>query len=144
MREILEKVKNSVLDVLFPSICMGCGKEGRYICARCKDFVGEVALICPACQQSNFGGEQHHNCRAMYGLEGLASVWEYEGIMKSLLHYVKYTGVTHAVEETTRHAFETMAKDKSRFGTFLSFLFSENVFVTYIPMHKKKGEETRI
>lgn len=138
MMTILEKVKNGVLDVLFPSTCMGCGKEGKYMCARCEGFVGEVALICPMCQQSSFGGERHHACRAMYGLEGLASVWEYEGLMKSLLHYVKYTGVTHAVEETTRRAFETMTKDERRFGTFLSFLFSENVFVTYVPMHRKK------
>jgi len=138
MREILEKLKNGVLDTLFPATCMGCGQEGKYICARCEGFVGEVALICPACQQSSFGGERHHACRAMHGLEGLVCVWEYEGLMKSLLHYVKYTGVTHAAEETTRRALETMVKDERRFGTFLSFLFSENVFVTYVPMYRKK------
>ncbi|MCH8244351.1 ComF family protein [Patescibacteria group bacterium] len=108
------------------------------MCLRCEGFVGEVALICPVCQQSSFGGERHSACRGMYGLEGLVSVWEYEGLMKSLLHYVKYAGVTHAVEETTRRAFETMIKDERRFGAFLSFLFSENVFVTYVPMHRKK------
>ena len=138
MRAILEKVKNGVLDVLVPATCMGCGKEGKYMCLRCEGFVGEVALICPVCQQSSFGGERHSACRGMYGLEGLASVWEYEGLMKSLLHYVKYAGVTHAVDETTRRAFETMIKDERRFGAFLSFLFSENVFVTYVPMHRKK------
>ena len=145
MKEVLGKVKNRVvngmLDVLFPATCVGCGKEGRYMCPRCEGFVSETALICPVCQQSSFDGERHYTCKTRYGLEGLASAWEYEGLMKSLLHYVKYTGVAHAAEEVARCALETMRKDEKRFKVFLSFLSSQDTYITYVPMHKKKERD---
>lgn len=138
MREIFGKVKNGVLDAVFPATCMGCGKEGSYICMRCEGFAGEVALICPVCGQSSLTGERHPTCSSLYGLDGLVSCWEYEGIMKSLLHDVKYTGVTHAAEEMTRRIFEIMRKDEKRFQKFFSFLLSDNMLLTYVPAHRKK------
>ena len=138
MREILEKVKNGVLDAVFPATCMGCGREGKYICQRCEGFVSEVAFICPVCEQSSFAGERHQTCKSFYGFDGLVSIWEYEGLMKSLLHYIKYNGITHAAKETTERAFEVIGRDRERFGAFLSFLLSQDTFVTYVPMFKKK------
>ena len=138
MREILEKVKNGVLNVLFPATCVGCGREGKYLCVRCEGFVGEAALVCPSCQQSSFRGERHHLCEAPYGLEGLAGIWEYEGLIRNLLYCVKYTGVTHATEEMARRAFETMRKDEKRFEAFLLFLCSQDTRITYVPMYQKK------
>ena len=73
-----------------------------------------------------------------YGLNGLASMWEYEGIMKHLLGQVKYIGITHIVEELVTRAFATMAKDQQRLASFLSFLFEENTVVTYVPIFKRK------
>jgi competence protein ComFC len=141
MREILEKVKNGVLDAMFPAVCMGCGKDENYICARCEGFISEVALLCPLCQQSSFSGERHKNCKTRQGLDGLASIWEYEGVMKSLLHQVKYNGVTHAAKEITKRSFGIIMADQSRFGAFLSFLLSPYTFVTYVPMFRKKEKQ---
>ncbi|MDA1337268.1 MAG: ComF family protein [bacterium] len=141
MREILEKVKNGVLDVVFPTMCMGCGKEGHYICMRCEGFVGEVALICPVCGQSSLTGQQHQACRSLYGLDGLASCFEYEGVVKNLLHHIKYNGMTHAVKETTARVLGIMLEDTARFYPFLSFLSSQNIHITYVPMYKKKERD---
>ncbi|MDO8474225.1 MAG: ComF family protein [bacterium] len=152
MREMLEKVRNGVLgtngvlgrvgrgilDVVFPVRCVGCGEEGHYICRRCEGFTSEAALICPLCQQSSLTGERHENCRSLYGLEGLASVWEYEGVVKSLLHNIKYNGMTHAIAETVQSAYISMAGDTMRFKTFLSYLFSKDTCITYVPMFKRK------
>lgn len=30
--------KDLLLDVLFPKVCVGCGKEGKYICDKCNDL----------------------------------------------------------------------------------------------------------
>ena len=46
---ILEKIKNGVLNVVFPRMCASCGKEGAYICKNCELFLGEAPLICPVC-----------------------------------------------------------------------------------------------
>lgn len=138
MREIFEKVKNGVLDMLFPAACIGCGKEGYYICTRCEGFTSEAALLCPVCQQSSLTGERHAACTSRYGLDGLASCWEYEGLVKSLSNHIKYNGITHAIGETTSRAFKIMTHDETRFEPFLSFLLSANTSITYVPMHRKK------
>lgn len=146
MKEMLGKMKNGVLgkigrgilDVVFPVRCVGCGEEGQYICRRCEGFISEAALMCPVCQQSSLTGERHENCRSLYGLDGLASMWEYEGVVKSLLHHIKYNGMTHAVAETVQNACMNMAEDTVRFGEFLAYLFSRDTYVTYAPMFKKK------
>ena len=150
MREVLEKVKNGVvdgmlgrmgreiLDVVFPARCVGCREEGHYICKRCEGFTSEVALICPVCQQSSLTGERHEHCGSLYGLKGLASIWEYEGVIKSLLHTIKYNGVAHAAAETVQRAYINMVGDTMRFSAILSYLFSKDTCVTYVPMFKKK------
>ncbi len=138
MGEVLEKIKNGILDVMFPARCVGCGKEGYYICRRCEGFISEAALICPLCQQSSLTGERHENCTSLYGLVGLASIWEYEGVVKSLLHTIKYNGMTHAITETIHGAYMSMAEDAMRFKPFLSYLLSGDTCITYVPMFKRK------
>jgi len=136
--KVFEKIMDGILDVMFPVRCVGCGKEGHYICRRCEGFTSESALICPVCQQSSLTGERHENCTSLYGLDGLASLWEYEGVAKSLLHTIKYNGMTHAVAETVHRAYISMAGDTMRFKAFLSYLFSEDTHITYVPMFKRK------
>ena len=42
MLSLLGQIKNNVLDILFPKFCIGCGKEGLYICKDCEVFLSEV------------------------------------------------------------------------------------------------------
>lgn len=135
---VLGRVGRGILDVVFPARCVGCGEEGQYICRRCGGFVGEAALICSVCQQSSFTGECHEGCRTRYGLDGLVGIWEYEGIVKSLLHKIKYNGMTHAVTQTIQNACMKMTEDEMRFKPFLSYLFSGDTRITYVPMFRKK------
>lgn len=139
--KILEKAKNVMLDVLFPVICFGCGKEGKYICGECEGFFGEAAFVCPACQQSSFTGERHEQCRTRYGLDGLIGIWEYEGLVRKFISQIKYQGVTHAVEEIAAKAFGVMAQNLQRANPFLSFLLSEDTYITYVPMVRSKEKK---
>jgi competence protein ComFC len=135
---VLGKMGRGILDVVFPARCVGCEEEGHYICRRCEGFISEAALFCPLCQQSSLTGERHENCTSLYGLEGLASIWEYEGVIKSLLHNIKYNGMTHAVAETVQNTYISMAGDVMRFKPFLSYLLSRDTYITYVPMFKRK------
>ena len=138
MNGVLEKLKDGVLGVIFPMTCVGCGREGRYVCAECEIFFGEAGFVCPFCQQASFGGERHSACAPRYGLDGLVSMWEYEGVVQRLIHLVKYGGVTHAAKEITERSFGRMTAEGSRFEAFLSFLHSPVTQVAYVPSHKKK------
>ena len=67
---ILEKVKNGMLDALFPAICVGCGREGNYVCERCTLFLGEAESICPRCYR-RITREVHSQCQKRNALDGL-------------------------------------------------------------------------
>ncbi|HEY4476102.1 MAG TPA: hypothetical protein VI954_01150 [Candidatus Paceibacterota bacterium] len=134
----MEKLKNGILEVAFPVVCVSCGTEGKYICEKCEVFLGEASFICPICLRASFAGERHLACQHRHGLNGLASIWEYEGAVQRLLHCIKYDGVVHAIEEIIERACGSMALDQKRFCTFLSFLFSPDTLVTYVPMHSRK------
>lgn len=145
MAEVLEKAKNisnrignGVLDILFPAMCASCGKEGGYVCEKCNLFLGEASLICPVCNVSSFGGQRHILCESKYSLNGLANMWEYEGILKQLISQIKYIGITHPIGELIERAFRTMAGDQQRFASFLSFLFAKDTALTFVPIFKRK------
>ena len=78
-------LKDLLLDILFPKFCIGCGREGKYVCDRCNIFTSEVEPI-------YFQQEK-------YGLDSLISVWEYEGLMKKAIHQIKYQGVADIIKE---------------------------------------------
>lgn len=134
----MRKVKDIILDILFPRFCINCGKEGRYICNKCSLFVSEAIPVCPNCCNSSFSGETHQNCIKKYGLDGLISMWDYEGLIKNLIHNIKYDGLTHIVNECVESSFKLIAGDINRFYSFLSFLSSDNTYITYVPMYIKK------
>lgn len=95
-------------------------------------------LICPNCYNSSFSGETHQNCIKKYGLDGLISIWDYEGLVKRLIHNVKYGGLTHIIDECVESSFKLIARDINRFYSFLSFLSSDNTYITYVPMYIKR------
>ena len=59
---VLDRVGKGILDAVFPVVCVGCGREGQYICARCENFANAAAPVCPVCQCSSFSGERHEDC----------------------------------------------------------------------------------
>lgn len=130
-----------ILDILFPRYCLGCSREGKYICPECQTFLGEASLICPVCNKSSFTGEKHSNCFTKYSLDGLTSVWEYEGIIKQLINEAKYKGINHALSEAAAKAFEAILKDEIRFKPFFQFLSLSDIYINYVPMFEKKEKQ---
>lgn len=136
------KIKNLVLDILFPKFCVGCGREGKYICNKCEIFISENSLICPVCGQASFTGESHFNCKGRYSLDGLISIWDYDGVIKEVIHNIKYKGMFDLIDECVDRAFNYISKDPTkRFDSFLSFLSSESTYITYVPMFRRKEKQ---
>ncbi|MFH1589242.1 MAG: phosphoribosyltransferase family protein, partial [archaeon] len=89
-------------------------------------------------EKPSFTGQKHQQCSTRYGLDGLVGIWEYEGIVREALFRIKYWSNFDAIPEFIEKAFWAMRKDMPRFEDFLSFLFSENVYITYVPIFIKK------
>ena len=103
-------MKESIIDILLPRRCAGCGKEGRYICEKCGLFLSEA----PSVFMTN-------------GLEELVSVWEYEGLIKKIILKIKYDGMFDAIDELAEKAFEIREP-----------YIPEDTTITFVPMFKKK------
>lgn len=89
----------NVLDLIFPKICLGCGKVGKYICENCLSKAKILKPACPYCEKASIDGFTHVKCRKKYGLSGLTSIWDYEGVIKKALLALKYKYSTEAGRE---------------------------------------------
>lgn len=115
---MLNKIKEELLNVVLPRYCVGCGKEGNYICSNCELFLSEVA-----------------------NEEKTTNIWEYEGILKKALEKTKKQGLYDILEELTEKAFMVMKNDIQRFEPFLKFLFSKDACFSFVPLTKKEEKQ---
>src|SRR3989344_2412770 len=109
MSSSLKIIWNGILDILWPKTCLGCGKEGQYICKDCAIFLSEVDMI-EAGPRSN-----------------IMSVWEYEGLMEKLILKIKYDGCYDIINELVEKAFKTIELN-----------LPPDIYITYVPMYRKK------
>lgn len=132
------KILEAALGIFFPPLCVRCGAEGEYICASCEVFCSEASYICPVCRASSFTGERHRSCVSRRGLDGLVNAWEYDGVIKRAIHLVKYGGLTHMASELALRALRAYAAIPARSGAFLSYLYGEDVVISFSPMWRAK------
>ncbi|MDP2909570.1 MAG: ComF family protein [bacterium] len=104
------QLKENIIDILLPRTCVGCGKEGKYICEKCGLFLSEAPSIF-----------------LTSGLEELASAWEYEGLTKNIIFKIKYEGAFDMINELVGKAFEIREP-----------YIPEDTTITFVPMFKKK------
>jgi competence protein ComFC len=131
-------IKEIVLDLFFPKYCLGCGKEGQYICKDCDLYVTENSFVCPVCLQASFLGQTHEGCLGKYSPNGLISIWDYNGIVKEVIKRIKYGGEFDMVKECIDKFILIMANDSvNRLSLFTEFMGKSDA-VIYVPMFKKK------
>lgn len=85
---------NAFLDLIFPKYCVGCQKEGSYLCLKCSEQIPQKDLICPQCKRPSFGGKTHSDCQTKYGLDGLWTLGAFEGVLRTSIQKLKYKWVT--------------------------------------------------
>jgi len=119
--------KDLLLDILFPKFCIGCGREGKYICDRCNIFTSEAEPI-------YFQQEK-------YGLDSLISVWEYEGLMKKAIHQIKYQGVADIIKELMEKGFQERPDLPENWTQAFRRSGLLKAVITYVPMCKKREKK---
>jgi len=107
------RLKDIVLDAVFPKTCLGCGKEGKYICEKCDLFISEAPDIF-------LGGD----------LVQVFSAWEYEGLVKKAILGIKYGHAYDIINELVEKTLKIKELD-----------FPENVVITFVPLFRKKEKE---
>lgn len=110
-----------LLDLLFPRNCLGCGREGGYFCLKCIKTIKEASPIL-----SIFPPRQP--------LEGLVSVFAYDGIVKEAIHRLKYRYVTDLWGEFSVIIGKKIDRKKEELDEFLKFI-KEKPLVVPVPLH---------
>lgn len=103
----------SILDLLFPRKCAGCGTAGTYFCPSC---VAAAKLhfpqVCPVCERPSLDGIKHKWCYLPYTSSGLTAIWAYEGVPRKLIHRLKYKYISEMAESLAQAAADTLKSSK--------------------------------
>jgi competence protein ComFC len=105
----------NLLDVIFPKKCLGCGKEGSYICSDC---IGKIELaipICPYCFRPSINGQPHILCQRDLGLDKLIEVWRYRGVVRKAIIALKYKFISSLASEIADNFSKQIKKNKTKF-----------------------------
>lgn len=88
-------LKKNLLDLIFPCFCVGCGKEGSWLCPNClEEIIFVVSPTCPQCGRLSENGSYCSKCQKNKSLEGIiVSAYYEEGPLKEAIHNFKYNSV---------------------------------------------------
>ena len=80
------------LDILFPRYCVGCGKEGSFICDSCLRFQPLIMPpVCPLCGRPQASGILCPDCiRWRAAIDGIRSPFRFEGVIQQAVYQLKY------------------------------------------------------
>lgn len=99
-----------IVDFFFPKRCLGCGREGRYLCKECIRKIPFAQPICPYCKHPSIDGATHTNCVRKLGIDGLTSVWEYEGIIRKSILALKFKYATEIGKEISDYLISSLSR----------------------------------
>jgi len=86
------KLKGVALDFLFPQWCVGCGKEGDFICYSCRRSLPRIMPpFCPMCGRPQASSILCPSCVAWQAeIDGIRSPFRFDGVMRQAIHQLKY------------------------------------------------------
>jgi len=88
----LTKLKGRALDFLFPRWCVGCGKEGGFICHSCRQSLPRImSPLCPQCGKPQPSGILCSNCVGWQAeTDGIRSPFRFDMVIRQAIHQLKY------------------------------------------------------
>ena len=91
--ELLEGFLKEAQDYLFPLYCLGCDREGVWVCADCFTTIGQAgAHACPVCHTPSVDGSVCAGCAPVSALQAQRAVGEYQenALLGKLIQAFKY------------------------------------------------------
>jgi ComF family protein len=86
------KLKRIALDLLFPQWCVGCGREGDYICEHCRQSLSSILPpVCPQCGKPQSDSRLCPTCDSENPvIDGICSPFLFDGVIRQAIHELKY------------------------------------------------------
>jgi len=88
----LTRLKKVALDLLFPQWCIGCGREGDYICGSCRQTLSVISPpVCPRCGRPQSRGMPCPECVDWSAeIDGIRAPFFFDGVIRQAIHQLKY------------------------------------------------------
>jgi len=88
----LNKIKRIALDLLFPRWCVGCGREGEFICLPCfRSLPRIMPPLCPKCGRPQSSAILCPGCAGWQAkIDGIRSPFRFDGVIRQAIHELKY------------------------------------------------------
>ncbi len=88
----ITKLKGMALNLLFPQRCVGCGKEGDFICNSCCHSLPRIVPpLCPKCGRPQLSGILCPSCVGWQAqIDGIRSPFRFDGVIRQAIYQLKY------------------------------------------------------
>ena len=128
----LAKLKGIAVDLLFPRWCVGCGKEGDFICLSCLRSLPRVMPpLCPRCGKPQPSGILCPGCVSWQAeVDGIRSPFRFDGGIRQAIHQLKYRNL--------RASTTTLAK---LLQDYLNNNPLPGEILVPVPLHRKRLRE---
>src|SRR3989344_603368 len=129
-------IKGAILELIFPTSCFGCQTEGEFLCSACGAALKTTPPSCFVCKRlvppSRLvtAGRTCQNCTRKSHIYAFLSPFRYEGVIKELIHGLKYRRIT----ETDRVLAELTAQYLQKYEVRVP----EGALLIPIPLHPAK------
>jgi len=89
----LSQLKSRAADFLFPPHCVGCGREGDFLCIPCRRNLSHLLPpLCPRCGRPLTGEDRCSACQKwQLEIKGIRSPFLFEGVLRQAIHQLKYS-----------------------------------------------------
>jgi len=126
------RLKGMALDLFFPRWCIGCGKEGDFLCHSCLQSLLRITPpLCPRCGRPQPSGILCAGCVSWQAaIDGIRSPFQFEGVIRQAIHQLKYRNL--------RALAQPLAKLLNDY--LLTNLLPGEVLVP-VPLHQKRLRE---
>jgi ComF family protein len=88
----LASFQRAALNLFFPPWCIGCGREGNYICVACHQSLTYISPpICPVCGRPLTDAGTCPGCiEPPLAIDGIRAPFLFSGVIRKAVHDLKY------------------------------------------------------
>lgn len=134
----ITKIKNLIIDLIFPKTCLVCSQEGSYLCESCLEKLPLVSYFyCFVCHKISVLGRTCESCQKKTGLSGIIYAADYKNqIINQAIKLLKYKSVKDLASPLAQLLIKIIKNSH-----FLSNNFSadsSSFIIIPIPLHRKK------
>ncbi|UCH42374.1 MAG: ComF family protein [Dehalococcoidales bacterium] len=108
------KLGGMALDLLFPKWCLGCDKEGTFICSSCSSTMPRVMPpLCPRCGRPQASNILCSRCvRWAAEIDGIRAPYRFEGVVRQSVYKLKYENLRAITEHLAQMLYSYISENQ--------------------------------